>query len=325
MQTAWKQFHAVNVFDALQFEVPPALPYNGRVSDELQRPVDASTRLCAVFGHPVHHSASPAMQNAGIAALALNWRYLAFDVHPDHLRNAIEGARLMGFVGLNLTVPHKLLALEMVDLVDDQAKPWGAVNTIVFETHAGEVRGRGFNTDADAIVKSLQEEFSWESLRAAPPSFCWAPEARRGRPHCAWRAKAIERPLPGQSHGRRAPRNWPMRSGEKDCRVSSLLPKVTRGMASIWCINATSLGLKTDDPSPVDVAWLRKQPPRFVYDMIYRPAETELLRAARSAGCRVANGVSMLLYQGARSLELWTGRPAPLSEMRRALEKNVYG
>jgi shikimate dehydrogenase len=89
-------------------------------------------------------------------------------------------------------------------------------------------------------------------------------------------------------------------------------------------LNATSLGLEPDDAPPVDVAWLRKHPPRFVYDMIYRPAETALLREAKSAGCRCANGVGMLLHQGARALELWTGQPAPLAEMRRALEKNVY-
>src|SRR5580692_10361134 len=115
------------------------------------------------------------MQNAGLAALGLNWRYLAFDVHPDHLRPAIEGARRMGFIGLNLTVPHKLLAMEMVDVLDDQARTLGAVNTIVFETrsHSGawaslgsvdseperEVRSRGLNTDADALVQGLKEEF----------------------------------------------------------------------------------------------------------------------------------------------------------------------
>ena len=89
-------------------------------------------------------------------------------------------------------------------------------------------------------------------------------------------------------------------------------------------INATSLGLKSDDPLPLDLSWLREHPPRFVYDMIYRPAETALLREAKSLGYRCANGVGMLLHQGARALELWTGQPAPLAEMRRALEKNVY-
>src|SRR4030095_7434190 len=98
-----------------------------------EQTINAATRYCAVFGQPIQHSASPAMQNAGIAALGLNWRYLAFAVHPDDLKSAIMGARAMKFVGLNLTVPHKLLALGMVDVLDETARNWGAVNTIRFE------------------------------------------------------------------------------------------------------------------------------------------------------------------------------------------------
>src|ERR1044071_9798279 len=94
--------------------------------------LDASTRYCAVYGHPIRHSASPAMQNAGIGALELNWRYLAFEVRPDDLESAIAGASAMHFIGLHLTVPHKLLAYERVDALDESAKSWGAVNTIRF-------------------------------------------------------------------------------------------------------------------------------------------------------------------------------------------------
>ena len=97
------------------------------------QPINATTCLCAVYGWPIKHSASPALQNAGLVALKLNWRYLAFEVHPDNLRAAIEGARTMQFVGLNLTVPHKVLAMDMVDTLDESAKNWGAVNTIRFE------------------------------------------------------------------------------------------------------------------------------------------------------------------------------------------------
>jgi shikimate dehydrogenase len=321
----------------LQFELRPRLPYNGRVSDESQRPIDAATRLCAVFGHPIHHSASPAMQNAGIAALHLNWRYLAFDVHPDHLRAAIEGARLMGFIGLNLTVPHKLLALEMIDVVDAQAKSWGAVNTIVFETRdirgqwvpvggvrpeqIGEVRGHGFNTDADAIVQSLKEEFSWQSLRGASVLLLGAGGAARTAAMRLAREGVGKLFLVNRTAARAAELADAVR---KDC-ANVAVAEGYPGHSVDLLLNATSLGLKVEDPPPVDVLWLRKHPPRFVYDMIYRPMETGLLREAKSAGCRVANGVSMLLHQGAQALELWTGRPAPLSEMRRALEKNVYG
>src|SRR5688500_3021559 len=98
------------------------------------------------------------MQNAGIAELELDWRYLAFEVAPENLREAIRGAGAMGFIGLNLTVPHKLLVVEMMDDLDESALKWGAVNTVLFETRGGEVRTRGFNTDADAIGRAIEED-----------------------------------------------------------------------------------------------------------------------------------------------------------------------
>src|SRR5215831_4155355 len=116
------------------------------------------------------------MHNAALAALKLNWRYLAFDVPPDDLRPAIHGAKAMRFIGLNLTVPHKLLALDLVDELDASARKWGAVNTIRFETQeAGgawrplaqvapesvrSIRSMGFNTDADAVIRSLREDLA---------------------------------------------------------------------------------------------------------------------------------------------------------------------
>jgi shikimate dehydrogenase len=158
----------------LRFEMWTGLPYNAGVPEVFNSPINALTRYCGVYGHPIGHSASPAFQNAGLAALGLNWRYLAFEVHPDQLRSALEGARSMRFIGLNLTVPHKLLAYPMVDALDESARRWGAVNTIRFEAKdaggewrplselpgeiAGEVRSHGFNTDADAIRRSLNED-----------------------------------------------------------------------------------------------------------------------------------------------------------------------
>ena len=114
------------------------------------------------------------MQNAGLAALGLDWRYLAFEVRPDDLREAIAGAKAMRYLGLNLTVPHKLLAVPMVDALDESARVWGAVNTIRFEgrdadgvwqplrvfaeTTPEQIRAHGFNTDADAVVRSISED-----------------------------------------------------------------------------------------------------------------------------------------------------------------------
>ncbi len=111
-----------------------------------------------MYGSPIAHSASPAIHNAALKKLGLNWRYLAFEVDPKNLRAAIEGAKAMNFAGLNLTVPHKLLAFEMMDELDRSAKIFRAVNTIKFEKTGGKVRAIGFNTDADAIVLSIREE-----------------------------------------------------------------------------------------------------------------------------------------------------------------------
>ena len=300
------------------------------------------------------------MQNAGLAALGLNWRYLAFEVHPDDLRTAIAGAKAMKFIGLNLTVPHKLLAVDMVDVLDDSARTWGAVNTIRFETRdsmgawvplhrvppdeVGEIRSHGFNTDADALIRSIGEEFSWppEGIRGASVLLLGAGGAARaaairlaqesvGALHLANRtrdkaiaiAKEIVERCPDfviQPEGR----------SERVAAVES-----TQGRIHIVTgysfdpvdivINATSLGLRTDDKMPIDIEWLKSRRPKRVYDMIYRPAETPLLQLARQQGAKTANGLGMLLYQGAKALELWTEQTAPIAEMREALRKNVYG
>ena len=148
--------------------------YSARVDDLFSSPITASTRYCAVYGQPIRHSASPAMHNPALAELGLDWRYLAFEVAPDELGQAIAGAKAMRYIGLNLTVPHKLLALDMVDVLDESAETWGAVNTICFETEGdggkwttlgqalgqahGEVRAKGYNTDADGITLALQQD-----------------------------------------------------------------------------------------------------------------------------------------------------------------------
>ncbi len=277
------------------------------------------------------------MQNAGMAALGLDWRYLACSVRPEELGAAIEGARAMRFLGLNLTVPHKLLAVAMVDALDESARMWGAVNTIRFEAQddrgewrplgdfqdvpTGPVRAHGFNTDADAISRSLREDLALEptearvlllgaggagrtaALKLASEGTAALYLVNRTESKAADLAREISERFPKQS----VSVGYPL-SGPVDL-----------------VLNATSLGLGTNDGMPFDPDRFDLRRAAAVYDMIYRPSETPLLRAARAAGCRVANGLGMLLYQGARALELWSGQKAPTGVMRRALELNVYG
>jgi shikimate dehydrogenase len=301
-----------------------------------EKEINASTRYCAVLGHPIQHSASPAMHNAGMAVLGLNWRYLAFDVPPDNLRAAIEGARTMKFIGLNLTVPHKLFALGLVDERDESAQQWGAVNTIRFEAldtqgqwrpiaqFAGavpdEIRANGFNTDADALARALREELDWKPSSGDGVLVLGAGGAGR--------VAALK--LASEGAGILFLVNRTIAKAEAmAAEIRNRYPRqeVTVGYPKNkvdLVINATSLGLQPDDDLPFDSKQFSLKQTRAVYDMIYRPAETPLLKAAKATGCRAANGLGMLLHQGARALEIWSDKPAPLGVMRRALEKEVY-
>jgi len=310
--------------------------YNARVSEPLTAPIRATTRLCAVFGHPIGHSASPAMQNAGIAALGLDWRYVACEVHPDRLREGIAGAQAMKFIGLNLTVPHKLLAVDLVDALDHSAKTWGAVNTIRFEAQDSSgawrslrefpeatperIRSHGFNTDADAITRSLREELRFEPA-GAKVLLLGAGGAGRTAALKLASDRVAELHLVNRTAAKAEALAAEIRERFSAVKVCTGYPQGDVDLA----LNATSLGLRPTDTLPLDAREFSLTRANAVYDMIYRPAETPLLAAARAAGCRVANGLGMLLYQGAAALELWTGRNAPIEVMREALQRSVYG
>ncbi len=276
------------------------------------------------------------MQNAGIAALGLNWRYLAFDVNPTDLRAAIKGAQAMGFIGLNLTVPHKVLAMDIVDAFDESAKTWGAVNTVRFEARdgagewkplrefadsiPGEIRSHGFNTDADAVVRSLREDLGLEPAGAKVQLI-----GTGGAGRVAALRLAVENVA--ELHLFDTMRDKTEVVAE-EIRKRHPGVKVVVGFANgpvDLLLNATPLGLKPDDPLPLNEKQFPIRQARAVFDMVYRPAETPFLKAAKAAGCRTSNGIGMLLYQGAKALEIWSGKPAPVAVMRRALEQNVYG
>ena len=305
------------------------------MSDPAQPVINASTRLCAVYGFPIRHSASPAMHNAAFAKLGLNWRYLAFEVHPDNLRAAIAGAKAMQFSGLNLTVPHKLLAMQIVDELDESSKTWGAVNTVRFEARdaggqwqplhhfsesvSGEIRTQGFNTDSDGIARSLREDLG---LKLAGLKVLLIGTGGAGQ------VAALRLAMEGVAE--LFVTDYVISKAEAvaaEIRKRYPRVKVTVGFPKgemDLLLNATPIGLKAGDPSPLDEKQFSLRQARAVYDMIYKPAETKLLATAKAAGCKTSNGLGMLLHQGAAAFEIWTGKTAPIDVMRRALEQNVY-
>jgi len=276
------------------------------------------------------------MHNAAFAELGLNWRYVAFDVRPEELRTALLGAKAMQISGLNLTVPHKLLALDLVDALDESAKTWGAVNTVRFEgrdrsgtwqplhlfveTPPEKIRSHGFNTDADAIIRSVRESLGVE-LAGARVLLLGAGGAGRTAALKLAAENVGELFLVNRTEAKAATVAAEIRRRHLNVRVQLGYPRGDIDLA----INATSLGLAPDDPPPWDARQFSLRQAHAVFDMVYRPAETMLLATAKAGGSRTANGLGMLLYQGAAAFELWTGRTAPVKTMRRALEVSIYG
>ena len=242
----------------------------------------------------------------------------------------------MKFIGLNLTVPHKLLALDLVDELEASARTWGAVNTIRFEGRDAEcrwqplvqftdavpdeIRSHGFNTDADAIARALRDDLGLEVLGKKVLLLGTGGAGRVAALKLA-SENVAELFLVNRTASKADQLATEIRSRFSGVRVAIGYPDTPVDLL----LNATSLGLKANDALPVDEKAFPLHRAAAVFDMVYRPAETPLLKLANAAGCRTANGLSMLLHQGARALEIWTDRSAPLKEMRAALEKDVYG
>jgi shikimate dehydrogenase len=276
-----------------------------------------------VIGDPVAHSFSPQMQNAAFEHSGIKMQYARFQISADELGEALERLGELDFVGANLTVPHKIMALSLMEDIDSDAKAIGAINTIKMEN------GRlvGFNTDGRGFSKAIREEFSVD-LRDLRVLLLGAGGV----------ARAIARQCAKENCERLVITNRTLKKAEE--LMTSLRdffsgPRVLGPVARLqvipWeesafrsqianidlIVNATPLGLNHRDPSPIPARLLL--PHLIVLDAIYCERRTPFVSAAIEAGARAANGLSMLLHQGAIAFELWFNRSAPLEVMRAAL------
>ncbi len=285
----------------------------------------AGTAL-AVLGHPIKHSISPPMHNAALAEMAqrdarfATWKYVRFDIAPEDLPVALEKLHARNFHGLNLTVPHKIIAFDRVATLDDAARPIGAVNTLR-RTPAG---WHGFNTDGYGLATAIREDLGFD-LAGAHILLLGAGGAARGAA-----VECLQRRCASLTIINRTRANL-------DALLAQLAPLAgsipLHGLSDVaasvseWSvppgalvINATSAGLKGTDPLPLDLAALATGArPAGVYDMIYNPAETPLLAQARAFGLPAANGLGMLVHQGVRALEIWSDAVVPVDAMRTAV------
>jgi len=278
------------------------------------------------------------MHNPAIAELGLKWKYIALEVAPEKLGNAIEKARMMGYIGLNLTVPHKILAMNLVDILDDSAKKWGAVNTICFEAQdannawipigqldhlqQGVLRTKGYNTDADGIALALKEDLGLK-LKGLKVLFLGAGGAGRVAALKLAEEKVAKLHLVNRTITKAKELAAEIKKCYPDTSVSVGYPENISDKMDL-ILNSTSLGLNENDPLPIDESKFSLGNSKSVFDMIYNPAETKFLEKAKAAGCNTSNGLGMLLWQGVKALEIWSGQTAPVEVMRNALNNYIY-
>jgi shikimate dehydrogenase len=290
---------------------------------EVARDVGPPIRL-GIFGDPVAHSFSPQMQNAALRACEINMQYARFHIRPNELRSALRLLRKLDLVGINLTVPHKIAALTQIDVADESASRCGAVNTV--RLHDKKLIGS--NTDAEGFSRAVRSEFSID-LRDLRVMILGA---GGGTGHAiAWqcalenceRLVLVNRTL-AKTNGiveRLRPFFAEPRVLGPVARLEALAWDETAVRAQLadidLIVNATPLGMNASDPAPIPARLLA--PHHIVFDCVYRPLKTALLRAAAEAGARGANGLSMLLHQGALSFSIWFNREAPIEAMRSAI------
>jgi len=284
--------------------------------DVLDAGADKPARL-AVLGFPVAHSASPAMHQPALDAHGIDARYIRLEVEPGKIPDAFSRMRALGFIGCNVTVPHKLDALANCTEVDPAAQAMGAVNTVCFGTDTT----RGFNTDGPGFERAIADDFGVPLAELKV--------AIIGAGGGAGQALATQCVLSGvpmlvlanRSSGKLGP--LVEKLGPHAARTEILaLPLDDPALAArcLECdliVNTSSLGLKPGAPSVLAVGCLR--PGHLVYDTIYQPPATPLLALAAGLGCRTANGLSMLLHQGVLAFRLWFPQAGPLGVMRAAL------
>lgn len=280
------------------------------------------TAEVGLVGHPVDHSRSPVMQQAAFDALMIPARYAIWDTPPEQLVERIYSLRGPAMLGANVTIPYKTAVIPLLDAIEEQARATGAVNTIVREETAAGARLVGYNTDVPGLRRALAEHEAWAGGRrvlvlGAGGAARAAVAVARLEQAAVWVAsRRVEaaRALVAQSGDPSEARNAHAVDLADAEEVSAVLRQVN------VVVNATPVGTNDAGSSPLPMEALRQlSPATFVFDMVYSPPETALVRAARARGLRALGGLLMLLYQGATAFELWTGRTAPVAVMRDAL------
>lgn len=276
--------------------------------------IHSGTQLYCIFGNPVRHTVSPLMQNAAFRESGIDAVYLAFE--PSSIREAVSAMKAIGIRGASVTIPFKMEVLGLCDAVDPLASEIGSVNTLL--NTGGTITG--YNTDGYGAVRALENGgVSIAGSRClvignggSARAIAFALQAAGAGVIIAGRNRSRIEALAGDL-AKTSPAARSVLIGELDQTLMESVDIV---------INTTPVGMAPDTAStPIDTGLLTAR--HAVFDIVYMPHVTGLLAAAREKGCTAVHGIDMLVFQGARQFEIWTGRPAPVELMARAAREGI--
>lgn len=279
--------------------------------------ITGKTKIIGILGWPVDHSLSPTMHNEAFAALALDYCYIPLPVPPTHLQQAVEGIKSMGFIGVNVTIPHKVTIMPYLDELDSSAKLVGAVNTIVIKNG----KCIGYNTDAQGFIQSLlAKNITIKDKTAVIMGAGGASRAvvagliQHGIANIMIGARNVTK---GQEFIKKFPDYHHLQSCDWQAEIFSNAIKECDLL-----INCTPVGMEVSHNASLPVNWQDVRPTVAVCDLIYNPPLTPFLIAAKQRGHVIINGAGMLIEQGALAFELWTGQQAPRHIMHAMITKS---
>lgn len=284
---------------------------------EIRLDIKATTKLYGILGHPVSHSLSPSMHNNAFEKLGLDYVYLAFDITPGKLGEAVRGIKSLGIKGVNITIPHKQTIVNLVDEIDDDAMLVGAVNTV--KNDDGKLVG--YNTDVGGFLRAIKDDFGFIPT-GKKSILIGAGGAARAVIVGLCNSKASEIVIINRTVSK---------AEDLAAEFGHHFPKIKFRALSLGnqneiinemrkcelLVNSSSAGMKGENPLNLPLGVLPRG--ACVYDLVYDPLVTPLVRDARDLRLNTQSGVSMLLYQGVDAFEIWTGRKAPVEEMKKAL------
>ncbi len=281
--------------------------------------ISGTTALVGLFGYPVKHSFSPIIHNTAFSFLGLDYVYVPFCVAPDKLALAIKSLCALGIKGVNITIPHKETVMPFLDEISSEAQLIGAVNTIKVNAQHQLI---GYNTDGLGFINAILSDLNFTATGKKMLMLGAGGGARAVSIQSA--ISGIERIyiMDIEQHKTlklcsdiKSSNSKVVVEAIQPQQIKSILPQVD------ILVNATPIGMQPDDPLLIDPEWL--YPGLKVFDLIYNPLETKLVQIAKERGCLAANGINMLIQQGAASFEIWTGIKPPVEIMRQAILKHL--